>query len=307
MPAAKIAVAGAGAAATAVVRMLLADGAGEVVVWDRFGVLHRERREAMEPMLSWLAEHTNPNGVQTIEAAVDRADVFIGLSAAGALLVPLLDRMAKDAIVFAMANPTPEIMPESARAAPALWPPAAPTTPTRSTTSSVFPGCSAGCSTAGAKRINEAMKRAAAEAIAAVIAPEELHEDYIIPSVFNWRVVARVARAVAEAAHQTGVRGGNGAGRGGASQKRARMRWATRVLRETGKAFRAGLEQYPSGRRCPGLPSPARSEFNDHAHANEIHRFHEDGFCLVEDFLDEDDLAPVIAALEEAVADGAGR
>lgn len=205
IPSVKIAVAGAGAAATAVVRILLAEGARHVVVWDRYGVLHPKRTEEMNPALTWLTERTNPHGVRDIPAAMEGADVFIGLSAPGVLTRELVATMAPDAVVFALANPTPEILPEEITEHARVIATGRSDYPNQINNVLCFPGMFRGALDSYARGINEPMKLAAARAIAAVVDPDELNEDYIVPSVFNRKVVDRVARAVAKCARETGV------------------------------------------------------------------------------------------------------
>jgi malate dehydrogenase (oxaloacetate-decarboxylating) len=160
----------------------------------------------MNFMKQWYADHTNPNDERgSLAEVIEGADVFVGLSAPGVLTVPMLKTMNRDAVVFAMANPTPEIMPEEAAPHVRIMATGRSDYPNQINNVLAFPGVFRGALDVRATTINEEMKRAAAHAIAGVIPPNELHEDYIIPSVFNKEVVKAVARAVATAAQETGV------------------------------------------------------------------------------------------------------
>jgi malate dehydrogenase (oxaloacetate-decarboxylating) len=157
-------------------------------------------------MKRWYAEHTNPDDERgSIQDAMNGADVFLGLSAPGVIGVADLQRMAKDSIVFAMANPTPEIMPEQAEPYVAVMATGRSDYPNQINNVLCFPGIFRGALDARASTINEEMKLAAAHAIAGIIGPDELHAEHIVPSVFDKRIAEAVARAVDEAAHLTGV------------------------------------------------------------------------------------------------------
>jgi malate dehydrogenase (oxaloacetate-decarboxylating) len=196
----KVVITGVGAAGVATTKILLAAGVENVIGVDRHGALWRG-----DPTLSALkaeyAELTNP-GLERGRAddVLGGADVYIGLSGPGAVSVEGIARMADDAIVFAMANPTPEIAPEEIEDLAAVIATGRSDYPNQINNVLAFPGIFRGALDARASDITEAMKLAAAEAIAGVIAPEELSADYIVPSVFNGEVAKRVAAAVAAAA-----------------------------------------------------------------------------------------------------------
>jgi len=201
----KVVVSGIGAAGVACTKIIMAAGARNIVGCDRSGIVHRTRA-GMDEFKTWYAEHTNPNNERgTIHDAMKGADVFLGLSAPGVIGVDDLKAMAKDAIVFAMANPTPEIMPEQAESHVAIMATGRSDYPNQINNVLCFPGIFRGALDARATQINEPMKLAAAHAIASVISDDELHPEYIVPSVFDKRVGELVARRVAEAAHVTGV------------------------------------------------------------------------------------------------------
>jgi malate dehydrogenase (oxaloacetate-decarboxylating) len=160
----------------------------------------------MNPEKAWYAENTNPRQVRgDLAAAINGADVFIGLSGPGMLTVDHLKTMARDPIVFAMANPDPEIQPEEAAPYVRVMATGRSDYPNQINNVLCFPGFFRGLLDAHATTVNEEMKIAAAEAIAAQVADRELHEEYIIPSVFNRHVARAVARAVTETAYRTGA------------------------------------------------------------------------------------------------------
>ena len=201
----KVVVSGVGAAGVACSKILMAAGVRNIVGCDRTGVVFRTRGK-MDRFKTWYAEHTNPNDERgSIHDAIKGADVFLGLSAPGVIGVSDLQQMAKDPIVFAMANPTPEIMPDEAEPYVAIMATGRSDYPNQINNVLCFPGIFRGTLDARASRINEEMKLAAAHAIAGIISADELHPEYIVPSVFDKRVAAAVARAVNEAAHVTGV------------------------------------------------------------------------------------------------------
>ena len=147
-----------------------------------------------------------PGGAKAGHAEViEGAVVFVGLSSRGVLTVPMVKKMNRDAVVFAMANPTPEIMPEEAAPHVRIMATGRSDYPNQINNVLAFPGVFRGALDCSATTINDTMKRAAANAIAGVIPLDELHEDHIIPSVFNKAVVSAVAQAVMEAARETGV------------------------------------------------------------------------------------------------------
>jgi malate dehydrogenase (oxaloacetate-decarboxylating) len=160
----------------------------------------------MNFMKEWYAEHTNPEGERgSLGQVIEGADVFVGLSGPNTLTVDMVRKMNKDAVVFAMANPVPEIMPEIAAPYVRIMATGRSDYPNQINNVLGFPGIFRGALDCRARIINDEMKRAAAHAIADVIPTEDLNEEYIIPSVFNKAVVQAVAQAVADAAYRTGV------------------------------------------------------------------------------------------------------
>lgn len=202
----RILILGAGAAGSAIAKMLLAAGARDIICCDRKGIINRRRLPELDSGKAWLAQHTNPrNRTGTIVEAATGAHIFIGVSGPNLFPVRALKRMGKDPIVFALANPTPEIPPEKAAPHARIVATGRSDYPNQINNVLAFPGIFRGALDARARDINEAMKLAAARAIAGCVGEDELSEDYIIPSVFNKQVVRRVARAVASAARQSGV------------------------------------------------------------------------------------------------------
>jgi malate dehydrogenase (oxaloacetate-decarboxylating) len=196
----KVVITGVGAAGVATTKILVAAGVKNVVGVDRHGALRRG-----DPMLAGVkaeyAELTNPNGESgSADDVLVGADVYIGLSAPGAVSAAGISRMAHDPIVFAMANPTPEVLPEEIELVAAVIATGRSDYPNQINNVLAFPGIFRGALDARAGTITEEMKLAAAEAIAAAIPVEELSADYIVPSVFNREVAPLVAAAVAEAA-----------------------------------------------------------------------------------------------------------
>ena len=202
----RITILGAGAAGVAVTKILLAAGARDIVCCDRKGIVCKKRLPDLDPSKAWLAEHTNPRNISgNIENAATGAHLFIGVSGPGLFPVRALKRMAKDPIVFALANPVPEIMPEEAEGRARIIATGRSDYPNQINNVLAFPGVFRGALDARAREINEPMKLAAAKAIAGCITDDQLSEEYIVPSVFNRDVARRVARAVAAAARETGV------------------------------------------------------------------------------------------------------
>ncbi len=201
----QVVVCGIGAAGVACTRILQSAGVTNIVGVDRAGILEKGAHYD-NPMWDWYAKHTNPEGKRgQLADAIDGADVFIGVSGPGVLQVEHLKRMARDPVVFAMANPTPEIEPEDAEPFVRVLATGRSDYPNQINNVLCFPGIFRGALDARANEINEAMKLAAAKAIASCVRPEELNEQYIVPSVFNQQVVRAVSRAVAKAAHESGV------------------------------------------------------------------------------------------------------
>ncbi|MUT67747.1 NAD-dependent malic enzyme [Paenibacillus sp. NEAU-GSW1] len=202
---ARIVICGIGAAGTACTKMLLAGGAKHIVGVDRDGILTADRTYS-NPVWQWYAEHTNAERKSGgLAEALKDADVFIGVSAGGILTRAHIETMAADPIVFAMANPEPEIRPELAEDIVAVFATGRSDYPNQINNVLCFPGIFRGALDSRATTINEEMKLAAAEAIASVIGEDELNRLYIIPSVFNSRVVEEVRRRVVQAARESGV------------------------------------------------------------------------------------------------------
>ena len=202
----KVVVIGVGAAGVACTKIIMAAGVRNVIGCDQQGALYRGRREHMNPVKEWYAQNTNPNNEQgTVHDVIKGADVFLGLSVPGVITADDVKQMAEKPIVFAMANPTPEIMPEDAAPYVAVMATGRSDYPNQINNVLCFPGIFRGALACRASRINEEMKLAAASAIAGIITPAELHPEYIVPSVFDKRVAEAVARDVEEAAYQTRV------------------------------------------------------------------------------------------------------
>lgn len=202
----KVVVNGIGAAGVACSKIVMAAGVKNIIGCDTSGAIYKGRKEHMNWVKDWYARNTNPHKEKgTIHDVIKDADVFFGLSAPGIITADDLKNMAKDPIVFAMANPVPEIMPEDAEGLVAVMATGRSDYPNQINNVLCFPGIFRGALNCRASRINEAMKLAAANAIANIIGPDELHPDYIIPSVFDRRVGESVAAHVEEAAYASGV------------------------------------------------------------------------------------------------------
>ncbi|HTV73934.1 MAG TPA: NAD-dependent malic enzyme, partial [Candidatus Acidoferrales bacterium] len=200
-----IVVTGSGAAGTATIKMLLASKVRDVIAVDRAGALNRDERYENSHW-TWLAQNTNrENRRGSLREVLRGADVFIGVSAPGILSATDIQGMARDPIVFAMANPTPEIMPDAAAPYVAVMATGRSDFPNQVNNLLAFPGIFRGALDCRASRITEAMKLAAARAIAAIITDDERGPEYVIPSVFDARVVDAVAKAVSLAATEEGV------------------------------------------------------------------------------------------------------
>lgn len=198
---------GPGAAGTAIIHMLQVAGAKNIVAVDEHGILYPNRPAGLEGHKGRLAEETNPDKLTGgLAEAIRGADIFIGTSIAGALTPELAATMAKDAIVFAMANPTPEIMPDLAKQAGVrVIGTGRSDFPNQVNNVLAFPGIFKGALSVRARDINPAMKMAAAKAIAGLIPDDELNEENILPKAFDPRVADAVAAAVAQAARESGV------------------------------------------------------------------------------------------------------
>jgi malate dehydrogenase (oxaloacetate-decarboxylating) len=202
---ARVVLTGVGAAGVATTDMLLGLGVTAIIGCDRQGAIHLDR-EDLGPWKRMYAEKTNPEGFAgTADEALAGADVYLGLSGPGAVSRDGVASMAEDAIVFAMANPTPEIAPEEIEGLVAVVATGRSDYPNQINNVLAFPGVFRGALDVRASAINEKMKLAAAHAIAAVVKPEELGPEYIVPSVFNRDVAPAVAGAVAAAAERTGA------------------------------------------------------------------------------------------------------
>jgi malate dehydrogenase (oxaloacetate-decarboxylating) len=200
----RVVMSGAGAAGTAILRLLLAAGVKDVVVADVEGVIHRERPELHESLV-WLAEATNQaNLTGDLKDALEGADVFVGVSAPNLLTGDDVARMADDSIVFALANPVPEIDPGEARRHAAVVATGRSDYPNQINNVLAFPGMFRGLLDASATAIDDAMLLAAADAIASAVTEDELNANYIIPSVFHAEVHSAVAAAVRHAAEHSG-------------------------------------------------------------------------------------------------------
>jgi malate dehydrogenase (oxaloacetate-decarboxylating) len=201
----RVVVVGAGAAGQACAKIMLAEGVGDLVLTDIAGVLHAGRTD-LSPTQQELVARTNPRNLTgTADDALAGADVVVGVSAPGAISPAAVRTMATDPIVFAMANPIPEVQPEEVGEDVAIMATGRSDYPNQINNVLAFPGVFRGALDVRARAINEDMKTAAARAIAGVIPEEELHPDYIVPSVFNRAVAPAVAEAVATAAVATGV------------------------------------------------------------------------------------------------------
>ena len=202
----KVVVSGVGASGVACSKILMNAGVTNIIGCDSKGAIYKGRTENMNSMKDWYAENTNPEGIRGgMTEAVKGANLFLGLSGPGTFSVDQLKTMAKDPIVFAMANPTPEIMPELAAPYVRVMATGRSDYPNQINNVLAFPGIFRGALDCRASSISEAMKVAAAEAIAACISDDELNEDYIIPSVFNRSVAPAVAAKVIEVAQREGL------------------------------------------------------------------------------------------------------
>ena len=202
----KIVTSGAGAAGIAIIRLLISMGLKNVIMTDRKGAIY-EGREGLNPIKEEMAKITNKAHEKgTLAEVIKGADVFIGVSAPGTLTQDMVRTMAKDPIIFACANPTPEIFPDEAKAAgAAVVSTGRSDYPNQVNNVLCFPGIFRGALDVRASDINDEMKIAAAYAIAGLVSDEELNPDYILPAAFDPRVKDAVAKATAEAAIKSGV------------------------------------------------------------------------------------------------------
>ena len=203
----RVVVNGAGAAAISITRLLLTAGFADITLCDRNGAIYEGREKGMNPVKEEMAARTNREKRQgTLADMLVGADVFIGVSAPGVVTAEMVKTMNQDAIIFACANPTPEIFPDDARAGgAAVIATGRSDFPNQINNVLAFPGIFRGTFDVRASDINEEMKMAAARALAELISDEELSADYIIPKAFDKRVGPAVANAVAEAARRSGV------------------------------------------------------------------------------------------------------
>ena len=202
----KIVTSGAGAAGIAIIKLLMSMGLKNVIMTDRAGAIYKGR-DGLNKIKAEMAEITNVNCEKgSLADVIKEADVFIGVSAPGTLTKEMVETMAKDPIIFACANPTPEIFPNEAKAGgAAVVSTGRSDYPNQVNNVLAFPGIFRGALDVRASDINDEMKVAAAYAIAGLVSDEELNEDYILPAAFDSRVKDAVADAVAEAARKSGV------------------------------------------------------------------------------------------------------
>ena len=203
----KLVISGAGAAGTAICKMLLSQGFANIVMSDICGLIYKGRKEGMNPALEELAECTNLNGEKgTLADALRGADIFIGVSAPGLVTQEMVRSMNRDPVIFACANPVPEIFPDEAKAAgAAVVSTGRSDYPNQINNVLAFPGIFRGALDCRASDINEEMKVAASYALASIIEDEKLSPDYILPHAFDPRVGKAVAEAVKKAAIESGV------------------------------------------------------------------------------------------------------
>ena len=207
LPEVRIVLNGAGAAATAITRLLITAGAVDVTLCDRSGAIWNGRPDHMNPSKQEIAQLTNPTLRKgSLKEVIRGADVFIGVSAPGAVTTEMVKTMNRNAIIFACANPTPEIFPEDAKAGgAAVVSTGRSDYPNQVNNVLCFPGIFRGALDVRASDINDAMKLAAASAIAGLVSDAELNADYILPAAFDPRVKDAVAGAVMQAARESGV------------------------------------------------------------------------------------------------------
>jgi len=203
----KVVANGAGAAGIAIIRLLHSIGVRDMIMCDSRGAVYEERPYRMTEVKDAVAKLTNPDKIDgSLEDVLEDADVFIGVSVGNSLTKEMVAKMKDDAIIFAMANPDPEILPDDAKEAGAsVVGTGRSDFPNQVNNVLAFPGIFRGALDVRATRINEEMKIAAAEAIASLVSKRELNPDYVIPSPFDGRVAPIVAKRVAEAAMKTGV------------------------------------------------------------------------------------------------------
>ncbi len=202
----KVVLSGAGAAGMSIAKLLIHKNVKELIVNDKDGLIYKGRKKGMNPYIQWLADHSNKQNIKgRLSDAFKDADVFIGVSAPNIVTPADLKKMAKSAIVFAMANPDPEVRPEIAMKYAKVVATGRSDYPNQINNVLCFPGMFRGVLDVRASQINDEMMLAASDAIASLIKPSDLSEDYIIPSVFDKSVVKAVAKAVSDTAYRTGV------------------------------------------------------------------------------------------------------
>ncbi len=202
----KVVVSGAGAAGIACSQMLLQMGVPQLVMCDRSGAIYKGRGENMNPYKEAIAEKGNREGLRgSLSDVIEGADMFLGVSAPKVLQAEDVKRMARDPIVFALANPDPEIVPEDAAPLVRVLATGRSDYPNQINNALCFPGLFRGVLDSRAKQVNHEMMEAAAGAIASLVPKNALHEEHIVPSLFDKAVAPAVAREVARAAHRTGV------------------------------------------------------------------------------------------------------
>ncbi|MDF2699090.1 MAG: malate dehydrogenase [Haloplasmataceae bacterium] len=204
-----VVISGTGAAGSSIIKMLHKLGIKDIIAYNITGIVHKSKEKTYDPLLIEILEITNKNnklGNDTLEYALEGADVFIGVSAGGIVNKNMIAKMNKDPFVFSMANPTPEIMPEEAKAGGAyIIGTGRSDYPNQINNVLAFPGIFRGALDCRARKINEEMKFAASLALAYLIEEEDLNKDYIVPSPFDNRIVTAVRNAVIDAAIKTNV------------------------------------------------------------------------------------------------------
>jgi malate dehydrogenase (oxaloacetate-decarboxylating) len=203
----KVVVNGAGAAGSSIIKMLIALGVRDILAVDKFGILRKSDKALYDFSMAYLAEITNKNDIKgDLNTAIEGADVFIGVSIANILTKDMVRKMNKDAVIFGMANPIPEIMPNDAFEAGArIVGTGRSDYPNQINNILAFPGIFKGALRAKAKKITESMKMAAAYGIASLIKDKELKENYIVPGPLDMRLAETVARAVEKEARREGI------------------------------------------------------------------------------------------------------
>ena len=197
---------GAGAAGMAIAKLLLEAGVKDIVLCDSRGAIYRSRTDNMNGVKTWLAENTNLEQRQgTLSQVIEGMDLFVGVSAANVLTADDVQKMGENAIVFALANPDPEIAPEEALPYVKVMATGRSDYPNQINNVLCFPGLFRGMLDVRARTVSVGMKMAAARAIANVISPEEILPDYVIPSVFDRRFATDVAEAVSDTASEEGI------------------------------------------------------------------------------------------------------